>query len=492
LEYEPNKESIKKHEVPDWFHDAKFGIFIHWGLYSIPAFAPTGRGDLIEIIKKEGWKGQFTNNPYAEWHLNTIKIENSPAQKYHREKFGEDFSYDQFAPIFNEKIKGWDPDEMAEIFKKSGARYVVLGTKHHDGFLLWPSSYKNPVKENWHSKRDIVGELTEAVRSRGMKMGFYYSGGLDWSFTPHKKVLHVVDFLTNGPTSKEYAEYVKNHYYELIEKYKPSILWNDIGYPPKGDIFELFAHFYNTTKDGVVNDRWNKIPKFIRPIMKFWPIKKLISWVAKKMMSDGEVGLEPKHYDFLTPEYTQASKILKKKWESTRGIGNSFGYNKFEGNDDYLSIDELIRLLVDIVSKNGNLLLNVGPKADGSIVDLQKERILGIGAWLEINGDAIYDTRPWITAEGITIDDIPIRYTSKNEKLFAMVLENPQGDIISIKNINPSENTEIRLLGYDDKLEWERSGEDLMIYLPKNLEKSPVHVLSISPIPELIISDEIE
>ena len=134
MKFEPDRRSIKKHQVPDWFHDAKFGIFIHWGIYSVPGFATTGL-DLIES-EKRGSDVHFKNNPYAEWYLNTLRIDGSPTQNYHRENFGDSFSYDDFSEIFNEEIKKWNPTEWAQLFKQVGAKYVVLVTKHHDGFLL--------------------------------------------------------------------------------------------------------------------------------------------------------------------------------------------------------------------------------------------------------------------------------------------------------------------------------------------------------------------
>ena len=172
MKYTPDKKSIRQHEVPEWFHDAKLGIFIHWGLYSVPGFAVTGM-DLGESMKK-GLEVHFKNNPYAEWYLNTLRIPGSPTQKYHKETYGENFSYDDFVPMFNEAIKKWNPNEWAEFFKNIGAKYVVLITKHCDGFLFWPSKQQNPNKDNYIAIRDIVGELTEAVRKNGMKMGFYY------------------------------------------------------------------------------------------------------------------------------------------------------------------------------------------------------------------------------------------------------------------------------------------------------------------------------
>lgn len=143
--FEPTKASIKKHKVPNWFHDAKFGIFIHWGLYSVPAFAVTG----LSIIEssKEGEEYHNKNNPYAEWYLNSLRIDGSPTQKYHYKTYSDKIIYDDFIKEFNKEIKNWKPDNWATLFKKAGARYVVLVTKHHDGFLLWPSKHKNPKKK---------------------------------------------------------------------------------------------------------------------------------------------------------------------------------------------------------------------------------------------------------------------------------------------------------------------------------------------------------
>ncbi|MHA1230935.1 MAG: alpha-L-fucosidase [Candidatus Helarchaeota archaeon] len=484
--YLPNKRSIKKHKVPEWFHDVKFGIFIHWGLYSIPAFAPTKKGSIIDLIKKEGWLGHFKNNPYAEWYLNSIKINDSPAQKYHFEVYGNNFSYDDFVPIFKEEVKNWDPEKMAELFKKAGAKYVILVTKHHDGFLLWPSENPNPNKKNWHSDRDIVGELTNAIKKRGLKMGFYYSGALDWSFTPKKVIKHVVDLIDNGPTSKEYTEYVNKHYYELIDKYTPSILWNDIGYPPKTNVCEIIAYFYNKISDGVINDRWAQTPGWFRKLVKIWPFKQLASYIAKKMMINGKIPTNIVHCDFITPEYTTMSSISKKKWETTRGIGNSFGYNKFETSEDYLTARELIHLLIDVVSKNGNLLLNVGPKANGEIPEIQKDRILAIGKWLEVNGDAIYGTRPWIIAESCSLEDIPIRFAQKNDTLFIFLLDSLKIKKITIPSIKVQNNTTISLLGMNEQLEWEQNGNNFIIKIPKQLNEFPAYTLVVRPKPYLI------
>ena len=483
--YEPKIKSIRKHQVPDWFHDAKFGIFIHWSLSSVPAFAATGQGDLSDIQEKQGPGAQFANNPYAEWYLNSLRLEGTPTQKYHRKMYGDDFLYDDFVPMFNKEIKKWDPKEWADTFKKAGAKYVVLVTKHHDGFLLWPSKYPNPNKKDYHATRDVVGELTKAVKDKGLKMGFYYSGALDWSFNENP-IISIVSLLDNGPTDPEYAEYVDNHWRELIDKYEPIILWNDIGYPPKGKLYELFAYFYNRFPDGVVNDRWMRIPKFARTILKFKPITLLVEWIVKKMTSkEGAAMPEPKFCDFQTPEYARFNETREKKWETTRGIGHSFGYNQFEPEDQYLTLEELIHMFVDVVSKNGNLLLNVGPMTDGRIPEIQKKLILDFGQWLEVNGEAIYGTRPWIRAEGKALNDVGVRYTQKKDALYAIVLGKSKGKVISINNLVVEEKSTIKILGIDGDLKWEQQGDILKISVTAKLPDAHAFSLKISPKPNI-------
>ncbi len=456
MKYIPEKSSLKQHQVPDWFHDTKFGIFIHWGLYSVPAFAITGI-DLIESMKR-GIEEHFKNNPYAEWYLNSLRIEGSPTQKYHEQTYGRDFSYDDFAPIFNKEIEKWNPDEMADLFKKIGAKYVVLGTKHHDGFLLWPSEHPNPNKENYHASRDIVGELTKAVKDRGLRMGFYYSGALDWSFNPNP-IIDGKSFVTNGPNEIEYTKYANNHWYELINKYEPIILWNDIGYPPNINVYEIFSYFYNKFPEGVINDRWKQYHK---------------SEIKHPTV---------RHWDFTTPEYEKMAKITNYKWESSRGIGNSYGYNKMETERDYLTSEKLIYLLIDIVSKNGNLLLNVGPKADGSIPDLQKKAILGLGKWLKVNSEAIFKTRPWITAEGQSQEKIPIRFTQRDQNLYIFLLEKLKSNEITIQDFNVLKNSQLSILGHNGFLDWQQENNDLKISIPRDLKDSPAHVFKLNPKP---------
>jgi alpha-L-fucosidase len=483
-QYQPTKKSLSRHPVPEWYHDAKFGIFIHWSLSSVPGFAPVDRGSIWEIVAQHGWEEHYKYNPYAEWYLNTMKIQGSPTRKYHMENYGPDYSYYKFADEFNRDIQKWDPEAWADLFREVGARYVVLVTKHHDGFLLWPSSRPNPIISDYQAKRDLVGELTSAVKDRGLRMGFYYSGALDWTFN-QEPIRDMASSLTNGPVSREYAEYVEYHWRELIDRYEPSIIWNDIGYPPAGDPLEIIAYFYNKTPEGVVNDRWTQIPKKARKVLASWPLKNIIDWVSVQVVSRQSLSLQkPAYCDFTTPEYSTLAKVSEHKWECVRGVGHSFGYNRIETEEHYMDAPEAVRMLVDIVSKNGNLLLNIGPRSDGSIPEEQLECIRGIGKWLDINGQAIYGTRPWIHAEGKTETGMDIRFTKKHHALYAILLDTPKGSEIIIRNLRVNNNSEVYLLGNDSTLRWTQQGPDIKICLPEEIPESPAHVIKICPLPD--------
>ncbi|MFX1456547.1 MAG: alpha-L-fucosidase [Promethearchaeota archaeon] len=447
MNYTPERESLRKHIVPEWYNDAKLGIFIHWGLFSVPAFAVTGMS-IIESSEKRSVEEYFANNPYAEWYLNSLRIPGSPTQEYHTKTYGNDFPYDNFASIFNEHIKKWDPKEWAKLFKNIGARYVVLTTKHCDGFLLWPSKYPNPNKKNYYASRDIVGELSEAVKEEGMKMGFYYSSAWDWSFN-HFPIKDTRSFNKHYVQTCEYAKYVTNHWYELMDNYSPLILWSDMGYPAGNNPYEIFADFYNKNPEGVVNDRWNQ----------FLPEQNKFNIT--------------RHKDFTTPEYQVFKEVRKRKWETCRGIGNSFGYNQFESEEDYMSAEELIFLLIDIVSKNGNLLLNVGPTADGIIPEIQEKRLIKLGDWLDVNGEAIFGTRPWERAEGNTTEDIPIRFTRKEENIYAILMGKPKSDEIIIVDLALENVSKINLLGIEGELVWKEANNNLVIKLPDKILDSP-------------------
>ena len=454
MKYKPTLESVQQHTVPDWFHDAKLGIFIHWGLYSVPAWAP-----LTGELGKVDWDVWFTQNPYAEWYLNTVRIENSPCHQHHVATYGKDFSYFDFASTFNESVQEWNPNSWADLFHEVGAQYVVLTTKHHDGFLLWPSQHPNPFRKQYYAQRDLVGELNNAVRQQDMRMGLYYSGGIDWTF--NKKVIQdISDLQAAVPQGQDYVAYANAHWRELIARYEPSLMWNDIAYPAAANLDELFAHYYNSVPEGVINDRFTQRFEF----------------------SEGQIA-GSRHYDFRTPEYASFDEITEVKWEATRGIGFSFGYNRNEGPDSYLSVPELVHSFVDIVSKNGNLLLNIGPMADGTIPAMQRERLLGLGQWLQVNGEAIFGTRPWVRANGETAQGVDVRFTQKDGNLYATLIGKPHTGRVQIKGLQAQDGTVVHLLGQSTTSDWQQDDGTLTITLPKHLVDSPAYTLKIAPAP---------
>jgi len=439
--YEPTLESLNKHPLPQWYADAKLGIFVHWGLYSVPGWAPLNHPEhdftSADYIKY---------NPYAEWYLNVVRIDGSPTQAYDKEHFGANHNYYDFAQTFDKEIQKWDPNTWAKTFHDAGAKYVVLTTKHHDGFTLWPSSTPNPTlpADKQHATRDLVGDLTTAVRKEGLRMGLYYSGGYDWTFVKGP-IKTKEDYQTVKPQSEAYGKYADAQFRELIDKYKPAVLWNDIDYPKSGHPLELMAEYYNAVPDGVIDDRFGV-----------------------------------KHSDFKSPEYEVLNKISPTKWEECRGLGRSFGYNRAEGEKETIAPDELIYLLVDIVSKNGNLLLDVGPEADGTIPPVQMDRLRALGTWLHQNGDAIYGTHPWKRADGETGEGTKVRFTKKGAALYATMLGTPKASTVTVKALTPKAGTKIFLLGESKPLSWSQKGDDLEVTLPSSLPGKYAYVLKIA------------
>ena len=458
--YEPTLESVRAHQVPDWFHDAKLGIFIHWGLYSVPAWAPHG-GDIGEVFRSGDMSDWFKYNSYAEWYLNTLKFEDGPTRAWHNENYGANFAYDDFAPGFNSALKRWNPADMASLFSEVNARYVVLTSKHHDGFCLWKSDFPCPRKSGYQTQRDIVGELTNAVREAGLRMGIYYSGGLDWAFN-ETRIEDIKDVWGTIVETPEFVQYSVAHWKELIDRYQPSLMWNDIGYPQAADLGALFAYYYNNVPEGVINDRFTQR--------------------RDRTPQQGKELISPRgpHHDFVTPEYAQFDDIQPGKWESCRGIGHSFGYNRNEGDEQLLPENELVHMFVDIVSKNGNLLLNVGPMADGSIPENQAERLRTLGRWLDRNGAAIFDTRPWQRAESQTTQGLAVRFTQNGEGLYATLLGTSSESKIVIEGLDAPSDASIQLLGNDSALAWRQEGSDLAVQLPNDLPEAPAHALQIT------------
>lgn len=343
-----------KRPLPAWLPRAKLGIFIHWGAYSVPAWAePSGA---LGAVPEDQW---FAHNAYAEWYSNTIRIPGSPAAEHHRATYGNG-PYDAFLDSWT--ASRFDPEAWAQLFREAGAQYVIPTTKHHDGIALWDApgtGTRNTVYRG--PQQDLVGAIADAVRAAGMRFGVYYSGGLDWSisnFPPHTSGAEVSSL---RPNDAAYNCYALLHVRDLISRYDPDVLWNDINWPDSGkrtgrwSLHELFTDFYAGNPDGVVNDRW------------------------------GET-----HWDFRTSEYEHGTSVeTGTNWEQCRGLGLSFGYNQVEDTNVVLSGHELARLLGDVVSRGGRLLLNVGPTADGEIPAIQEKSLRSLGRWMSTMAETI-------------------------------------------------------------------------------------------------------
>jgi len=365
--YQPTWDSLDQRPTPTWFTDAKFGIFIHWGVYSVPAYAPVIPGKLA----------------YAEWYWNAMTNGKDNPQAnaiqtgtwtYHKLMYGADFPYQNFAPRFHAEL--FDPDHWADVFLRSGAKYVVLTSKHHEGFALWPSELASASwGRPWNAveigpQRDLLGDLSEAVRRKGLHMGYYYSL-YEW-YNPL--------WLSDKP------RYIREHMFpqfkDLITRYKPSLIFADGEWDLTSAEWrspELLAWLFNESpvKDEVViNDRWGK-------------------------------DCRHKHGGYWTTEYTTGMSGMEHPWEESRGMGFSYGYNRAERLSDYHTGRELVLMLVDLVSRGGNLLLDIGPDADGNIPVVMEERLLQIGDFLRVNGEAIYGTKPWKTTRQWSAGEIP-------------------------------------------------------------------------------------
>lgn len=373
-----------KREVPRWYTEAKLGIFVHWGLYSVPAWAEINVGEAGTIEKAQ----MFTHNPYAEWYGNTSRVEGSPAREHHKKVHG-DAPYIDFLDQW--KAENFNPDQWAELFAHSGAQYVIPTAKHHEGVTLWPApGIGNLNTVDRGPKRDLIGDIASAVRKKGLHFGVYYSGGIDWSISyaiPHSYE-HAPGW---RPLDAAYSMYCYQHVVDLIDRYKPEVIFNDINWPDfakrEGDysLPALFDYYYSQVPTGVVNDRFG-VP----------------------------------HSDYKTSEYKfNLHHESEGVWENNRGIGFSFGYNQLETEEQYLNITGLLHHFVDIVSRGGNLLLNVGPKASGEIPELQQKVLRQLGDWMKKNSKAIYASKSVLE---FTPSDLPwVRWTGVNHEVFAHI-----------------------------------------------------------------------
>jgi len=451
--YQPTWNSLKHIQTPQWLKDGKFGIYTHWGVYAVPA-----------------------QGPNCTWYANQVYTRpDSPARKYHEATYGplETFGYKDFIPMFTgEKFNA---DEWAELFEKAGARFAGPVAEHHDGFSMWDTKYSKWNAKKMGPKRDVVGELSVAIKKRNMKFVTAFHHAENWFYfptwdtrydcgDPKYSGLYGPIHEKGALPDKGFLDQWKGKIVEVIDKYDPDFIWFDFGLRLVTDSYkqELLAYYYNQAaargKEVVVSYKGFDLPP--------------------------GAGL-------LDLELAQETDLTYYEWITDTSIddGEGWGYVKGLG---FKSVDNLIDNLVDRVSKNGYLLLNVGPKPDGSIPDAARERLLAMGNWLKTNGDAIYGTTCWVVpGEGPTKlentggfnekNDLvytreDIRFTVKDNNLYATVLDWP-GDQILIKSLAakgttwaglyPSEIESITMLGDGKDLKWEMTKEGLRIETPK-------------------------
>ncbi|WP_020666519.1 alpha-L-fucosidase [Amycolatopsis nigrescens] len=428
--YLPTPDSLRKHPLPGWYPRAKFGVFVHWGPYAVPAW-----GD-------DSWS--------SEWYLYGMNATaKGGLHEHHRRTYGEDFGYDDFIPRFT--AERYDPDDWVRLFERAGAGYFVLTSKHHDGFQLFPNSASDRHSVRFGPHRDLVGELFLAARRTRLKRGLYYSLGEFYNpalgTAPRNPYTGApVPYTGYRPVTDYVAEYEHVHLRTLIDRYDPDILWGDghgshdfgaghIFRPPVWDwrSDEILAHYYNRAeqrhKGVLVNDRF----------------------IAS-------------HADIDSVEGDKLGYVLRPEpWEACLTMSRSWGY--MDPTYQIKSPQLLVRLLVDIVAKNGNLLLNIGPRADGTIPDWQRDRLLAIGRWLEVNGRAVFGSVPWRRAE-----DGELRYTVTG-RTFNIIGNTWPGEELTVPADLPiADGARVHLLdghGGDGRpLRWRRAGDTIVITLP--------------------------
>ena len=441
-------QSLDNYQIPEWFRDVKFGIFLHWGVYSVPAFE-------------------------SEWYPRNMYLKDSKEYKHHIEKYGphNKFGYKDFIPMF--KAEKFDAEKWVDLFKKSGAKYIVPVAEHHDGFAMYNSALNKWNSVEMGPKRDVVGELAAASRKAGLKFGvsshriehwWFFGGGR--SFDSDVNDSAYADFygpaVVHNPFDKKTVASVMSPEFmndwllrttELVDKYHPDLLWFDWWIEQKE--LEPYrksfaAYYYNKGLE------WNK-----GVVINY----KHESYPGNSAVLDVERGKLP--------------GIRPQAWQTDDAIGNkSWG---FTNDNTFKSTQYVVTNLVDIVSKNGNLLMNIGPRPDGTITDEDANVLLGTGKWLAINGEAIYGTRPWKmygegptesasgefqTQQPFTAKDM--RFTVKGDTLYAITLELPATkDAINITSLSTKSGNgivaNVELIGSSEKLSWSQKKVGLMI-----------------------------
>jgi alpha-L-fucosidase len=427
-DYQPTDASLSTHRAPYWFDDAKFGIFIHWGVYSVPAWGPVGE--------------------YAEWYWDHLQDPDDQTYAYHRQTYGEDFAYDDFIPRFT--AQRFDPRGWVELIRDAGAQYYVLTSKHHEGFALWDTkvSDRNAVRLGPH--RDLVRELFDASRTYTpqLRNGLYYSLP-EWfnpddpwmGHAPRNPYTFAPLPYTGYTAGKDYVkDYQTPQVLELIHGYDPDVIWYDIG--GDNDTHDAIAEYLNNAKN--------------RPL-------------PKDVTFDDRGGIAA--HDFTTPEYTTYADTVVAKWEASRGLDpRSYGYNQATPDDQYMTAEQVVRTLVDIVSKNGNFLLDIGPRADGTIPQVMQDRLRETGRWLAVNGESVYGTTYWSRMAQLGDD---LRFSVRQgEAFYISSLADPGPRLVVAAPVPIRKGDKVTMLGHDQPLDWQFTGSTLTVQVPPAARKA--------------------
>ena len=440
--------------LPRWWADAGLGILVHWGPYSVPAWAPVGP-DPLEVAEAQGWDEALRRSPAAEWYWNGLVLPGSAVAAHHASLHPRS-TYEDFADDFGATSATVDPDTWSDLFARAGAGYVILTAKHHDGYLLWDAATENPRRgRRWQAPLDLVGEVATACRRRGLRFGAYYSGGLDWTFAG-LGAGSLEALQEAAPTDPAYPAYVGSHWRELIERHRPDVLWNDVRHPGGASAaHDLFAAYYEAVPDGLVNDRFDILG----------------------------AGAGTTHADFATPRHSAVSGVPRRPFEVCRPLGTSFGWNRAEEDDDLLATEDLVDLLVDVRSRGGNLLLGIGPTAHGSIPRRQRERLEGLAAWMSVAGEAVVGARPWELPALPTSDGRAARATTSGGSLYLTLCGPGGAGTVGITGLSAGAGQEVRLLGHGEPLTPVAGSGPLTVELPADPPRPPV--LRITPAPAL-------
>ncbi|MDR1525093.1 MAG: alpha-L-fucosidase [Tannerella sp.] len=442
--FQPDWENIAgNYKFPEWFSDAKFGIFIHWGVYAVPAFV-------------------------NEWYPRNMYQKDSPEYKHHIAKWGThtEFGYKDFIPMF--KAEKFDADEWAELFEEAGARYVVPVAEHHDGFSMYDSELNKWNAVKMGPGKDITALLKNAVEKRGMVFGlsthraenaWFYNGGMAFPSDVQDTTISLYGRRYNKEAyTEDFAREWLAHTYELINRYEPKLIWFDwtVNHPVLMPYFNRFmAYYYNNALD----------------------------W-GESVVVNTKQGY-PTNIQVWDVERGKSGKMMRFPWQTDTSAGKK-SWSFVEGEENKTP-EQIVHDLIDIVSKNGNLLLNIGPRADGTITDEQKDILRSIGKWLKVNGDAIYGTRCWKKsgegdaeptkgsftdnrATAYTARDI--RFTVKGNDLYVIVLNWDDAGVF-VKSLDKAAVSgtkiiNVSLLGSGEEIKWKQTDEGLILSFPKN------------------------